>query len=91
MLETFLRAVDTQGDVYLPYVLRGDFTPSERAVIEELFEGHIPKTIGAMFNNWIVYKLPSGSFYAWRATWDTGFTAETADEMADKISKYFSR
>lgn len=87
----FMRALDNRGDVYLPYSLEGNFTPDEREVIENALRPHVPANVDSMFNNWRISKFSSGYFYAMRATWESGFGAESALEIAEKISKYYAR
>jgi hypothetical protein len=87
----FMRALDNRGDVYLPYSLEGNFTPGERAAIESALRPHVPEKVDAMFNNWRISKFSGGYFHAMRATWDTGMGADSAQEMAEKITKYYNR
>lgn len=87
----FMRALDNRGDVYLPYSLEGDFTPDEREAIESALRPHVPASVDAMFNNWRISKFSSGHFYAMRATWESGMGAGSAQEMAEKLSKYYAR
>jgi len=87
----FMRALDNRGDIYLPYSLEGDFTPDEREAIEGALRSHVPANVDAMFNNWRISKFSGGHFYAMRATWESGMSADSAQEMAEKLSKYYAR
>jgi len=84
----FVRALDNRGDVYLPYSLEGDFLPDEREVIEDALRPHVSVKVDAMFNNWRISKFSGGHFYAMRATWESGMGANSAQEMAEKLSQY---
>lgn len=85
-----LRAIDNRGYVYLPYHLEGDFTQEERQIVENAINPHVPKKVDAMFNNWRIAKYSTGYFYAVRATWEDGFFAHSAKEIADKITEYYN-
>src|SRR5512139_3866342 len=90
----FLRATNNNGAVYLPYSLIADpaeFTEHERELIENAFKPHVPERVDAMFNNWAVWKVDSQFFMAKRATWEELICTRSAEEMAQKITDYYSR
>jgi len=87
-----MRAIDGNGDVYVPYTFGGGFTNDEQRVIAAAFKPHVPERVDAMFNNWILAKYGKDHFTANRATWYRGgLVAKTAQELADKITNYYKR
>ena len=86
----FLRILDTNGAIYLPYHFEGDWTDEEKAQIEKAINPHVPEKVDAGFNNWRFSKHSWG-FLGKRATWDMLFSTATAEEMAQKVSDYYSR
>ena len=88
--DLFLRALDDRGEVYLPYALEGNWTDDEKAVVKAAIDPHVPERVDAMFNNWCFWKDEFG-FSARRNTWDRLWSAKTAQDMADYITRYYSK
>lgn len=87
----FTRALDNNGAAYLPYALVGDFTDEEKSLIDNAFAPYVPERVDAMFNNWRIRKVGDDYFLGKRATWDMVWGTNTAQEMADKITEYYTR
>ena len=74
----------------VPYTLEGAFTAEEREIIESALRPHVPDRVDAGFNNWTIGKLSPVSFFAMRATWGSGIGANSAQELADKITNCYT-
>jgi hypothetical protein len=79
-----------------PYVFEGDaWTPEAQEIVRQAIALHVPETVDPMFSEWhffanIVYG--GETFYLMkRATWDTSWGAYSAEEVAIKITKYYTK
>jgi hypothetical protein len=86
-----LRAADNNGNAYNPYGFEGNWTAKEKKIISDAIDPHVPEKVDAMFNNWRFTKFSWG-FMGKRATWDMGlFSTNIVEEMASKVSDYYSK
>lgn len=91
-LSLSLRLAASGRDDYLPYGFDGNWTDDDRATVEAAIKPHVPERVDSMFNNWLFWSYASGGYGARRATWDRGgLYAQTAAELAEKITAYYSR
>jgi hypothetical protein len=84
----FMRALDNQGDVYLPYSWEGDWTVPEKNLVACKIAPHVPNRVDAMFNNWLFSKY-AGRFFARRATWDRGCSGDTLEDFVANLEAYY--
>lgn len=87
----FMRHLDTNGDVYLPYSFSGNWSEDEKKLISDAISPYVPEKVDATWNNWQFTKFDRG-FLGRRFTWDRGFfNTETVEELAQKIAAYYNR
>ena len=88
----FLRALDTRGDIYLPFGFDGDkWTDAEKEIVTAAIKPHVPERVDAGFNNFVFFKFSDAHFYARRFTWEhLGMASQSAAELADKIKDYYA-
>lgn len=94
LAELFTRACDERGPAYRPYDFEGTWYENEEdlRIVRAAIAPHVPKAVDAMFNNWCFYKWGRGvgSYYtARRFTWEIMWGTGSAQELADKIKKYY--
>jgi len=75
---------------YFPYTLEGEFTSDECETIAAAFRKHVPEHVDAGFNNWQVVKFSEGKCYVRRATWENGRMVDTAEDVAELITGYYT-
>lgn len=90
--QTFIRALDNKGSIYLPYAFSGEWSEAEKSEIAAAIDPHVPERVDAMFNNWRFRKASNDHFMARKATWTMGsLSAYSASELAEKIAEYYNR
>lgn len=88
----FLRVLDTNGAVYLPYTFSGEWTDAEKEIVTNAIAPHVPERVDAGFNNFVFYKFGDGDFGAKRFTWEhIEWNSRSADELATKIATYYAK
>ena len=84
----FMRALDTRGSVYSPYVFNGFREDEVERIVNALSE-FVPDKVDAMYNNWLISRYGL-KLFAHRATWEIGeLSADTVDLLIEEIVGYY--
>ncbi|MBN1287890.1 MAG: hypothetical protein JXB47_21000 [Anaerolineae bacterium] len=77
------------GQEVIVWTLEGDWTETDKAIVQSVLDRHIPAKVDPTFNRWTA-RYNGRRFLAWRISWNGScMSSEDASSLAAQIEAHY--